>query len=129
MTRSRRSRGFTLIEALVALAILAVGFAALMQAFGSGLAGLDRAQNHTLAALQARSKLAEVGSVISLEEGLHEGDFENGGRWRVDISTMEGLEAVGAARNKVAPFHVVVEIEAAGGGFARLETLRLGESQ
>ncbi len=126
--RSSSQRGFTLLEALVAFAIMAIAFTALLQAFGTGLGGLDRAERHALAALQARSKLAEVGVLIPLEAGRSEGELPEGGRWSVEIEAQEALGRVGPARRKILPYRIVVEIrDERGGGPVRLETLRLGE--
>lgn len=127
MKRTGRQRGFTLLEALVAFAIMAVAFTALLQAFGTGLGGLDRAERQALAALQARSKLAEVGILIPLEVGRSEGELPEGGRWSVEIEAREDLGRVGPARRKTLPYRVMVEIvDDGGGGLVRLETLRLG---
>ena len=58
----RRSRGgFTLLEVLIAFAILAVAMTALMQAFSQGLRGLEVAEDYATAIMLARSKMAEVG--------------------------------------------------------------------
>lgn len=84
--RPRGRRGFTLLEALIAFTILAVALAALLRAFGAGIGGLTRAEAYGTAALHARSKLEEVGSVLPIEPGSREGGFDDGYRWRVDIS-------------------------------------------
>ena len=129
MIRTGRERGFTMLEALVAFAIMAVAFTALLQAFGSGLTGLERAEHHAQAALQARSKLAEVGVLIPLESGRHEGDLPEGGAWSVAIESLDELGRVGPARRKIVPFRVVVEVARPRGGSVRLETVRLGEER
>ncbi|MEW5848387.1 MAG: prepilin-type N-terminal cleavage/methylation domain-containing protein [Myxococcota bacterium] len=56
----KRARGFTLLEVMVALAILGVGFMALMEAHGrAALATLD-ARNVTIGTFLARGKMLDV---------------------------------------------------------------------
>ncbi len=71
--RDNRTRGFTLLEVLVAFTILAVALVALLRAFSSGLRGLDAAETASIAVQHARSKMAEVGSTIPLEAGAGHG--------------------------------------------------------
>jgi type II secretion system protein I len=77
--------GFTLLEVLVAFAVLAVMIVPVLQVFGGGLSTTESARAYTTAALLARSKLAEVG-VEMLTEGESSGSFEVPGyRWRQSI--------------------------------------------
>ncbi|MBP6013422.1 MAG: prepilin-type N-terminal cleavage/methylation domain-containing protein [Alphaproteobacteria bacterium] len=78
------ARGFTLVEALVAFAILALTLTALYGALGTSLAGIARSTKNDEAVLIASSKLAELAvlrALPSAAEGAVEGtDF----RWRVE---------------------------------------------
>ena len=69
-----RTRGFTLIEILVALAILASIMVAAQQAFSGALTGLDRSEQYARAAALARAKLTE----LELEPGLGAGFNDTG---------------------------------------------------
>jgi type II secretion system protein I len=89
-TRIRLSSGesgFTLLEVLVAFAVLAVMIVPILQVFGGGLGMTESARAHTTAALLARSKLAEVGVLGMLAEGETTGSFEVPGySWRQSIA-------------------------------------------
>ena len=58
-SRRRRNRGFTLLEVLIALVIMALAMTALVQSFSTGLDGINRGEARVIAILHARSKLAE----------------------------------------------------------------------
>ena len=77
-------RGFTLIEALVAFAILALALVALYGAMGTSLAGLARATRTDEAILVAEARLAELAALRRLPpvpEGAIEGTPY---AWRID---------------------------------------------
>ena len=78
--------GFTLVEILVALAIVGLTLAALFEVFSNGLRGTGSAERHTVATLLAKSKLAEIGVIVPLEEGEESGEYDSGFSWRYVIS-------------------------------------------
>ena len=112
----RKSRGFTLLEVLVAFTILAVALVALLRAFSSGLRGLDAAEAASIAVQHARSKMAEVGSAIPLEPGAVEGGFEDGFRWRITIEPHQLGDAAAAETLPLLPYEVEVTVTGAEGG-------------
>ena len=67
------ARGFTLLEVLVALAILGVAVVASIQGFAGGLRLLKLSGDHQDAMLMADRKVREV---VTLEEGREEGTEE-----------------------------------------------------
>ncbi len=68
--RSRSEAGFTLIEVLVALAILSIAVVASIQAFAQGLRLLKLAGDHQHAMLLADQKMREV---VDPKEGREQG--------------------------------------------------------
>ena len=126
--RARASeRGFTLIEILVAFVIVALALGALLQVFATGLRSSSAAENYTIAALLAESKLAAIGIEEPLEEGDRSGEFDNGFRWATSVRPYDDggptLE-LGAIQG----FEVSVTVQWGGAGRARsvsLATLRL----
>ena len=84
--------GFTLLEILVALLILALVFGAVAQITQSGLRQLAAARARTAATLLAQSELARVGVVPPLQPGAEEGQAEPGLLWRSEIELVGGPE-------------------------------------
>ena len=78
--------GFTLLEVLVAVAILAVALTALFQAFAGGLGGARQAEAATRAGLIARSILDRVGADLPLAEGVQRGEAADKYIWILGIS-------------------------------------------
>ena len=84
----RRSRGFTLIEVLVAFVLLAVAMGLLLSMLSRGLAQVRRAQDETEASLQAQSLLDALGVIEPIAPGERGGEFE-GGRYRYRLQVEE----------------------------------------
>jgi general secretion pathway protein I len=96
-----RSRGFTLLEVLVALAILAVCMAAVSRAAGSGASHVEAMRERTLADWVAQNRLAlHTARGDWLPVGTQNGEEMQAGQhfsWREEISatpnpTMRRLE-------------------------------------
>ncbi len=83
------TRGFTLLEVLVSLAILAGALAVMFQVFSRTLETTADAKARTIAASLAQSLLARVGSEIPIKEGESAGEFEHGFRWRLRMAPYE----------------------------------------
>jgi len=79
----RPALGFTLIEILVALAILAIAFGFAFRALSDGFDRLDRDQKNADALLLAQSTLARIGHDIALQDGAVDGGTSDGFTWRI----------------------------------------------
>jgi general secretion pathway protein I len=86
--------GFTLVETLVALVVLAMILAALSQALGTGWRGLAAAAGESEALALAQSRLASVGIEAPFAAGVVEGETEGGLRWRVETNAYESANPV-----------------------------------
>lgn len=75
--------GFTLLESLVALALLAAGIALLQGGLAGAWRGQARAAGEIGALEVARAKLAAAGIDTPLTAGEREGLAEGGYRWRL----------------------------------------------
>jgi general secretion pathway protein I len=105
----RARRGFTLLEVMVALAILAGSLVAISEVVGGALRNHVRARQLDVATLLARAKMVEVEADLEREgfrdfDESDEGTFEGEGhpeiRWKLDVlrpSVELGPEAVLAA--------------------------------
>jgi general secretion pathway protein I len=93
----RRPGGFTLLEVLVALAILSVAVVAVIQGFAQGLRLLKVSGDHQQAMLLADLKLREVVAPEEQQEQGVEGDFL-WARWIRRLETPELMSETGVAR-------------------------------
>ena len=89
MSRSWRQDGFSLLEVLVAFAILSISLGVLLQIFATGLRNAGVADDYTRATLYAESILAAIGREAPLIEGARDGPINDQFSWRgtVDIFT------------------------------------------
>ncbi len=126
---SGESGGFTLLEVLIAFTILAVALVALVRAFSSGLRGLDAAEAGAAAVQHARSKIEEVGTVIPLEAGEHDGGFQDGTRWVVVVRPYEGDQGAAFETMPLVPYEVEVTVFGERRGKVTLRGLRLAPRQ
>src|SRR6266446_10742791 len=79
------SDGFTLVEVVVALAILTVSLVVLLRVFSAGLDRLRVNQSESVASLLLQSLISGVGKTVALQAGVEEGDFPQKYHWRIEI--------------------------------------------
>ncbi len=88
----RSSRGFTLLEVIVALAILGIGFALAMELLATGVRSAKASEDYTQAVLLARQKMAEVAVKRNLTGSSDTGEFGGGFRWASEVQPLEQEE-------------------------------------
>jgi general secretion pathway protein I len=88
---TKLDKGFTLIEIVVALAILGIGLTAIMELFSGGLRLAKTSEDYTKAISYGRMKMEEIISKQRIEEGSDKGDFDKTFRWQVDIKKIDLL--------------------------------------
>lgn len=121
--RKTRAKGFTLLEVLVAVAILAIAMVAILKANVQSLETLTKSRETSTASLLAASKLAEIEAVGVENWSELRGDFAEDYpdyTWEVETSS---TEVDGLVR-------VVVTVqrgETAAGGEVRIEELLYGQ--
>lgn len=72
-SENARGKGFTLIEVMVALAIMSLAIVTIIQLFAQGLRLLKAGGDHQRAVIMADQKLREI---ASFTEGIEEGEEE-----------------------------------------------------
>jgi len=122
-----RQRGFSLLEVLVAFAILSVSLGVLLQVFATGLRNAGVADDYTQATLYAESILAAYGRETPLGEGVHEGSINDRFSWRGAVSPyVEGMPD--PEKTRMRAYRISVEVFWRGLTQTRsvlLETVRL----
>ncbi|HKT41742.1 MAG TPA: prepilin-type N-terminal cleavage/methylation domain-containing protein [Rhodanobacteraceae bacterium] len=95
---SERPRGFTLIEVLAAIALLAIAFAIGLGALGKSAQNAVRAVALDAAVEHAQSLFAEQGMVAPLKDESTEGTFDDGMRWTLKVHALpRSAQRAGAA--------------------------------
>ena len=80
-----RQNGFTLMEILVAMMILAISLVIIFHQFSEALNGGHISESYARAVWHAREKMDEVLLHDTLSEAVQEGDFGDGYRWRYRV--------------------------------------------
>jgi general secretion pathway protein I len=132
----KHNQGFSLLEVLVAFAILGISLGVLLRIFSTGMQATTLSEEYTHATSLAESKLATIGVETPYIEGVEEGKFDGKYAWRTTIFPYEQLgneEKLGAGFNNpmnqpALLYGVKVEVFWESAGKTRtvaLETLRL----
>jgi general secretion pathway protein I len=87
------NRGFTLIETLVAISILAISLVVLLQLFSGGLKSSKLSDDYTRGIFHAREKMDEILLAGELTAGVIDGQFDDGFRWRAEALQLDIKEA------------------------------------
>jgi general secretion pathway protein I len=85
-TRARRQSGFTLIEVIIAFALLALALTLLLGSLSGAARQIRTADDSGRATLHAQSLLAQLGVGEILQPGQKQGVFEEGRyRWALQV--------------------------------------------
>jgi general secretion pathway protein I len=124
----RPSRGFTLIEVLVALTVLSLALAIIFAGVSQNLRSRRAALHYQQAMLLAESKLASIGLETPLQEGELAGAFSDQFRWRTLVTPYHEEGRTEQDTAPVRPLVVTVTVLWGSAGDERsvsLSTLRL----
>ena len=81
--------GFTLIETLVAVSILAISLVVIMQLFSGGLKSGKLSGDYTRGIFHAREKMEEILFTEELTDEVLEGEFGDDYEWEAEIARIE----------------------------------------
>jgi general secretion pathway protein I len=125
MTDRRSETGFTLIEMLVALAIVALSMAVLLRVISDNLERARRARDELAAMSLVQSLLARSSTGVP-QPGVSTGRFGNGFFWRLETEPLGGAgEKAGWPVNAVTVAATVSWRDAGESGSRTLTTLRV----
>ena len=88
---TQREAGFTVIEIIVALAILALSLSVLFGVISDGLLRTNQAAKMEQAVSLAQSLLAKVGTELPVRQGLVAGEFAEGFRWNLRLEPYDDI--------------------------------------
>lgn len=121
----RSERGFTLIEVLVALTILSISLAVLLEVFTQGLDRARETRNEAAARVLAQSLLAQAGSAANLALGDSAGR-SNDLLWHLRIEPYGTKDERASWHENPAQIRAIVSWRGSGGiRSITLSTLRL----
>ena len=107
--RSGKSRGFTLIEVLVAFLILAFSLGALFNLFSGSLRSVRQGEDYAHATALARAQLARIDADGIDGRGIEAGEAEDGYRWQVEVASLPA-SAEGSGDGDFEPLAVTVTV-------------------
>jgi general secretion pathway protein I len=128
---AHRQRGFTLIEVIIAFALLALALTLLLGSMSGAAKQIRHADDAGRATLHAQSLLGQLGVGEVLQPGRSEGVFEKGRyRWTLVVTPyVDPLVPPSPTRDASAPRLLWVDLDVAWGDAAgqqlRLQSLRL----
>jgi general secretion pathway protein I len=119
------TRGFTLIEALVALAIVAAVLGSIGSVIATSVKGTRGIDQRIQLSGTAESLLATLPARTLLKPGRQSGELA-GHRWRIDVAPMNVPVATDAAQTgRFVPLAVTMRLQAPGGPAMQVTTVRL----
>lgn len=122
--RRRAERGFTLVEVLVALAVIAVVLTAIGSLVAASVRGTRALDQHL--ALVETARAIETG--LPDRDNLKPGSFTGqvgGQRWRVDVLPYRVINVDPGLPTPWIPQAVVIRVQSSDGTFLQLNTVRL----
>jgi general secretion pathway protein I len=123
--RSCSEAGFTLIEALVALAIVAAVLGSIGTVIATTVKGTRSIEQRLALGGTAESLMAALPSRALLKPGRQSGELA-GQRWRMNISPMNlPVQNDAPQTGRFIPLAVTMRLQSPGGGATQITTVRL----
>jgi len=122
--RAGQSAGFTLLEALIAIVILALSLSALLQLYSTGLRGVGSIDDHLRARLLAQSVMAEMSYDRRLRPGKLQGRFDQFA-WTLSITPFDDGQPAPQQVNPWTLHRLALTVTWSQGRRIELQTLRM----
>jgi len=127
MSKNRQS-GFSLLEVLVAFAILSMSLGVLYQAFSNSLRNVGASGDYSRAMIIAEARLAEAMADVPVNEGSDQGEVDDRYQWKLTVQRYEYDDE--GITSQFTPYQVQVVVTWQDGRHSReyeLSTLRLSQ--
>jgi general secretion pathway protein I len=108
MMQLHPDKGFTLMEILTAMMLLAICLTTILQLFSEGLKAVRLSGDYTRAIFHAREKMDEIMLAERLTDADLEGEFPDGSKWSAVIRYVEPDEE--NIRRPLDLFHITVKV-------------------
>jgi general secretion pathway protein I len=122
--RRRRARGFTMIEALIALAVIAVSLAAIASIIAENIRGTEVVEARLGLIQAARALLTALPDRNQVTQGELRGEMGSE-RWRIDVLPFVANFVDPSQPTPWVPQTVVLRLQAPSGEIIRVDTVRL----
>jgi general secretion pathway protein I len=117
--------GFTIIEVLIALAVVAVSIVAIGSVMSTNVRGVKSMERHVaLMQTTRRVMTTAIPPRAELASGVSSGQLDDY-RWRIDIGPVSGEWIVPDADVAWIPQSVRIHVQSTDGGAVELQTIRL----
>jgi prepilin-type N-terminal cleavage/methylation domain-containing protein len=122
------ARGFTLLEALIAITILALSLSVLLPSHSAGIRALAAVDEHLQARLLAQSILAEWSQDRVLRVGSIQGSFDKFA-WTLTTAPLERKQPQNASAGGWELYRLALVVSWGRNRQIELQTLRMGRAQ
>jgi general secretion pathway protein I len=119
----KRAQGFTLIEALVALAIIAAVLSSIGAVIGTTVKGTKSIDQRLALTGAAETVFAALPARNALKPGRQSGELA-GHRWRIDVTPLNAA-AMEGPQARFVPLAVNMRVQGPGGSAIQVTTVRL----
>ena len=102
--------GFTLLETLVALSILAISLGVGYQVFATALNGTGLANDYAQAAMYADSHLAQISRRVHLMVGETDGEYNQRFKWNLNIQPIVNPASRRLIKKDTGSYQVVLNV-------------------